>query len=471
MEAADNNNRYTYEELQTYLNAHADVFAEEHEQNGIRMYSKTAKKIFQKMQDVDKQIEKQRAEYQKKLTKVRNKMAKTMQTFIEKNKDKPNVDALMETDPDISQCRKEMQELETKHKQAVKEAQDKFMKWEHDVTKGHNIIQRNNNYMRIAGQTKAIINGNMTTGEIEKFGKISDDKNKNNTENIEQYAQKLIQKLFQLMTGEKDEEKKNTIKQKITDIYVAIKNFFYNSTENNDQRKTVQQQITKQLQDTKKYIDDYVQEKVGKQIQNNEKGNNTNKDIDKNTNVQTKVDKDDKKKTTERKPKEEKENISNDTKKEPNVSDLYNMVQDLKTSMEKRMETIEKKDKTKKDLIDKKEADSYIARTQDENAPRILHGIQAHNSSRVNADKLSEKKQDNIWKLDDGDKDARLTAAWERKQRSRQNSNSRDSNIANERNNMKIKVNRRQYNTNIIAPTANNIELAKDKKQGRGGGK
>ena len=125
-----NNYHYTFEELQTYLYSYADLFQQDRVQDGIHLYSKNAKKVYEEMLKVENKIQEKREKYNKKINEKRAKMAEAIQAYAQKHRDSTGFNENMLEDPDIKHYRDEMAKLEAKLNNAVKAEQDKFMQWE-----------------------------------------------------------------------------------------------------------------------------------------------------------------------------------------------------------------------------------------------------------------------------------------------------------------------------------------------------
>ena len=262
-----NDDRYTFEELQTYLCSYANLFQQDRVQDGIHLYSKNAKKVYEEMLKVDGKIKEKQEKYNKKINEKRAKMAEAIQAYAQKHRDDKGFNENMLSDPDIKHYRDEMAELEKNLNNAVKIEQDKFMQWEYKEMKGRNVILRNNNYISAAGKSKAIKKGLIGSNEIASFGNIDMKNSKNETlsGNLADIVHSVTHLLHQKAQAEKDEAKKSDIEKVIQMIIDSVKDFF--GIQTNDKK-----QLEKQSKDLnnaitmviKEYLDDSF-----KQVQKN----------------------------------------------------------------------------------------------------------------------------------------------------------------------------------------------------------
>ncbi|MBQ7552265.1 MAG: hypothetical protein IJT15_02355 [Rickettsiales bacterium] len=275
-----NNYHYTFDELRTYLFSCADLFQQDRVQDGIHLYSKNAKKVYEEMLKVENKIQKTQNIYQKALEKKRAEMADAIQKYTKKHRDDKDFEKKMSEDPKIKQYTQEIKNLEEQLNGAIKYEQDKFMQWEKNEMKGRNTIMRNNNYISAAGKSNAIKKGLIGSNEIASFGNVNIKNSKNETisGNLADIVHSVTNLLHQKAQTEKDEAKKSEIEKVIQMIINGVKDFF-----------GIQKDNKKQLEEQSNQLNVALQTIIKTYLDNNFKQVQTNLDVIKQKNEQGKI--------------------------------------------------------------------------------------------------------------------------------------------------------------------------------------
>ena len=356
-----NNYHYTFDELRTYLFSCADLFQQDRVQDGIHLYSKNAKKVYEEMLKVENKIQKTQNIYQKALEKKRAEMADAIQKYTKKHRDDKDFEKKMSEDPKIKQYTQEIKNLEERLNGAIKYEQDKFMQWEKKEMKGQNVIMRNNNYISAAGKSNAIKKGLIGANEIASFGNVNIKNSKNETisGNLADIVHSVTNLLHQKAQTEKDEAKKSEIEKVIQMIINGVKDFF-----------GIQKDNKKQLEEQSNQLNVALQTIIKTYLDNNFKQVQTNLDVIKQKNEQGKINYQSMTKDT------------SDLRSDLSTLEKNDIVSQLTQVLDGKNETKEIDDKGKQ-----------VSTSASQNTQRINESKQNNNNKNINTTKLLDNKE------------------------------------------------------------------------------